>query len=159
MTLIFVMTLLGLALFDLGVVENRLVHTSEADARAFEIAGAGVERALWKLQGTFNTNGRSWAAPTSVTPFTGGGAAGCCDSQFYAVATGYLGSLGFDSGNYALEFRQVTAETLPISCKTDTNTVSDVDATKKICDDLIFVRATGNLTNTPAGYSPARTLQ
>src|SRR6266508_5903076 len=61
LVLIFVMTVLGLALFDLGVVESRLVHTSQADARAFEIAQAGVERALRNLQDTYNAD-LSWAS-------------------------------------------------------------------------------------------------
>src|SRR6266508_4426210 len=61
LVLIFVMTVLGLALFDLGVVESRLVYTSQADARAFEIAQAGVERALRKLQDTYNED-LSWAS-------------------------------------------------------------------------------------------------
>ena len=67
--LIFVMTVLGLALFDLGVVENRLVYTSQDDARAFEIAQAGVERALGKLQDTFNNdplNPRTWAVGSAL---------------------------------------------------------------------------------------------
>ena len=35
--LVFVMTLLGLALFDLGAIENRMSLASQADLRAFEV--------------------------------------------------------------------------------------------------------------------------
>jgi len=160
LVLIFVMAVLGLALYNLGVVESRLVYTTQDDARAFEIAQAGVERALWSLQDTYNNHGQSWAAPASTTLCSGGGHAGCSDSQFYPVASGYISSTSFDTGSYSIEFMQVTAQTLSIPCKTDTgNQVSDVDATKKICDDLIFARVTGTLTNSREGYSPTRTVQ
>jgi len=44
---IFIITVLGFALFNLGVVESRLVRTSETDTRAFEIAQTGVEPRAW----------------------------------------------------------------------------------------------------------------
>jgi hypothetical protein len=153
---IFVSTLLGLALFDLSVVESRLVYTSQDDARALEIARGGVERALFKLQQTFNVD-KTWSTGSDLC--TGGTHRGCSDGTFYPAASTYVSSLNFDSGSYALEFKQVTATTLSIPCKTDNAVVSDVDNTKKICDDLIFVRVTGTLPNNPAGYSPTRTLQ
>src|SRR5215471_14813174 len=85
LTLIFVMTMLGLALFDLSVVEGRLVYVSHGDARAFEIAQAGVERSVRKLQVTYNdpTEPQDWAKHTFSALCTGGGHRGCSDSQFY----------------------------------------------------------------------------
>ncbi len=47
--LVFIITLLGLALYDLAVLEGRLVLGTEADYRAFEAAQAGLERALHLL--------------------------------------------------------------------------------------------------------------
>ncbi len=155
LVLIFVMTVLGLALFDLGVVESRLVYTSQADARAFEIAQAGVERALRKLQDTYNED-LSWASGT--TPLCSGGShRGCSDGRFWPAASGYISNLSFDTGSYSVEFMQVPEQTLAIPCQESGDT-SDVASPKKICRDLIFVRSTGTL-NSPGGYSPTRTIQ
>jgi hypothetical protein len=148
--LIFVMTVLGLALFDLGVVESRLVFTGQTDARAFEIAQAGVERALQKLVDRLNA-GDSWAAGTNVY-CTGGTTSkhGCSESQFFPADSAFISSLSFDTGTYAIELMQVQAGTLSVPCTKNSN---------NLCDDLMFVRATGSLTNTPAGYSRGRTIQ
>ena len=62
--LVFVMTLLGLALFELGAIENRMSLSSAADARAFEVAQGGIERALRELQDGFDADtqgSESWA--------------------------------------------------------------------------------------------------
>src|SRR5262249_16750750 len=145
LTLIFVMTMLGLALFDLSVVEGRLVYVSHGDARAFEIAQAGVERSVGKLQVTYNTD-KDWAKNTLSALCTGGGQRGCSDNQFYPAASSYLSSLNFDTGSYAVEFKQVTASTLPIVCQ-DSGETSDnpLFPLNKICKDLMFVRVTGTL--------------
>src|SRR5204863_2513181 len=41
--MVFVVTLLGVALFDLAVVENRLILGSDCDVRAFYAAEAGLQ--------------------------------------------------------------------------------------------------------------------
>jgi len=64
LVLVFVMTLLGIALFDLALVENHLVLASEGDARAFNTAEAGLYRAQLNL-----TNG---IGTTFDAVFTGG---------------------------------------------------------------------------------------
>src|SRR5262245_62435990 len=89
LTLIFVMTMLGLALFDLSVVEGRLVYVSHGDARAFEIAQGGVERAVGKLQISYNdpSEPQDWAKNTFSAICTGGSHRGCSDSQFYPAAS------------------------------------------------------------------------
>ena len=82
--LVFVMTLLGLALFDLGAIENRMSLATQADLRAFEVAQAGIERALRELQDGFDADpagAESWAdndgvrapicAPSCATTRTG----------------------------------------------------------------------------------------
>src|SRR5262245_37859854 len=155
LVLIFVMTMLGLALFDLSVVEGRLVYVSHGDARAFEIAQAGVERSVGNLQVTYNGD-KTWATGTALC--TGGSHRGCSDSQFYPAASSYLSALNFDGGSYAVEFKQVTASTLPIVCQ-DSGETSDVDPLRKICKDLMFVRVTGVLPNGAPGYSSTRTVQ
>ncbi len=154
---IFIVTLLGFALFNLGTVESRLVRTSETDARVFEIAQTGVERGLAALRQTINADG-SWASGPAVI-CDGGTHRGCSDGAFHPAATSYLGNFAFDGGTYAVEFMQVTAESLSVPCTPDPSAISDVNAVKKICKDLMFVRATGTLTNTPDGYSRSRTIQ
>ena len=154
---IFIITLLGFALFNLGTVESRLVRTSETDARVFEITQTGVERALAALRQTINADG-SWASgPAAICD--GGTHRGCSDGAFHPAATTYLGNFAFDGGTYAVEFMQATAESLSVPCAPDPGAISDVNAAKKICKDLMFVRATGTLTNTPDGYSRSRTIQ
>jgi len=64
LVLVFVMTLLGIALFDLSLVDNRLVLASENDAQAFYTAEAGLYRAQLDL-----TDG---AGTTFDTVFAGG---------------------------------------------------------------------------------------
>jgi Tfp pilus assembly protein PilX len=156
LTFILITTALGLALFELGTLENRLVYTSHGDARAFEIAHSGVERVFSKLQQTINADG-SWV--TGATALCSGGShRGCSDSQFHPVAAGYVSNASFDGGAYAIELRQATAETLSVPCRKSTVT-SDVDSSKKICDDVIFVRVTGTVANSAPGYSPTRTIQ
>jgi len=154
---IFIITLLGFALFNLGVVESRLVRTSETDTRVFEIAQTGVERALAALRQTINAEG-SWASGLSAI-CDGGTHRGCSDAAFHPAATSYLSNFTFDGGTYAVEFMQATAESLSVPCTPDPGATSDVDAAKKICKDLMFVRATGTLTNSPDGYSRNRSIQ
>ena len=162
LVLIFVMTILGLALFDLGVVESRLVLTSQTDARAFEIAQAGMERALAQLQkDTVDQLAANFANASGFPALCSAGTLnrGCSDSRFHPAAPGFISNPNFDSGFYTVEFMQVTAQTLSIPCSTDSNIPTDTSVSGgKICEDLVFVRATGTLDG-PAGYSPTRTIQ
>ncbi len=161
LVLIFVMTILGLALFDLGVVESRLVLTSQTDARAFEIAQAGVERALAQLQkDTVDQLAANFANASGFPALCSAGTAnrGCSDLRFHPAAPGFISNLDFDSGSYSVEFMQVTAQALSVACNKHPTATSDVPGGVGICQDLIFVRATGTL-NGPAGYSSTRTIQ
>src|SRR5262245_45895684 len=47
--LVVIMTLVGVAIFDLTVVESKLVGNSERDARAVRVAEAGIFKALRDL--------------------------------------------------------------------------------------------------------------
>src|SRR5688572_14235352 len=49
LALAVVMTIMGLALFDLGRIENALLLANKTDAQAFEIAQAGIERSMDRL--------------------------------------------------------------------------------------------------------------
>ncbi len=158
LVLIFVMAMLGLALFQLGVVESRLVYTSEDDVRALQVAQAGVERALAQLQQDIVNSGAPLWASGSPAMCSGGSHRGCSDSRFYPVASGFISNVNFDTGSYAVEFKQATAKTYPVPCTAST-VVSDVDSTKFICNDLVFVRATGTLAKSREGYSATRTIQ
>ena len=97
LVLLAMMTLLGLALFDLGAVEGRMTLASETDARAFEIAQAGLERAMERLLRTTLAEDAAGAAPswadgstvggTTTALCTGGSVAGSlCDTTQYRPA-------------------------------------------------------------------------
>lgn len=156
LVLIFIMGILGLALFDLGVVESSLVHTAQTDARAFQIAQSGVERALYWLGDWKNTAPTlaeaSWASGT--TQFCTGGVTaqrGCSESQFHPAASSFISNLTFDGGAYAIEFMQVPYASVSTPCTKD--------ASVNLCEDLMYVRVTGTLSNVPDGYSVSRTIQ
>jgi hypothetical protein len=174
LVLILVMTLLGLALFDLAMIEGQLVLSSETDARSFEIAQAGLERALERLQRTMLDEQRAFeqgllpaaAAPgwaDGSTP-AGGGAAiplctGGCETRFKVVDAGYIAadSKGFNGGSYEIAFKlltlaEATGSPYGQACRPDA-------ATPTQCADLIFVRSTGTLAGAPVGYSSSRTIQ
>src|SRR5262245_39709249 len=87
LVLIVIMAFLGLALFELGTVEARLVYVAQDDARALEIAQAGVERAMSQLQQTYNSD-LTWATGSAIC--SGGGHRGCSDGQFYPADAGYI---------------------------------------------------------------------
>ena len=50
LVMIVIITILGLALFELGQLEGQQSGASLGDARAFELAQAGLERAIRELQ-------------------------------------------------------------------------------------------------------------
>jgi len=56
----FVVTLVGTALLNAGVMERRLVTTSLEKEQAFYLAEAGLERTLWNLKQDFESGDRDW---------------------------------------------------------------------------------------------------
>lgn len=138
-----VITMLGLALFDLGVIENRMVMVNQSDARAFEIAQAGVERALRELLTDIRAT-ESWAdgTPASLslvnyTPFT-------------------MVNNTFNGGTYTVELKHLTvleAGGSPYGqvCLADTLVPAN-------CANMIFVRSTGSVAG-PGAYTATRTIQ
>jgi hypothetical protein len=164
--LIFVMTLLGLALFDLGAIESRMSLASQADLRAFEVAQAGIERALRELQEGFDADAagsESWAdndgvrAPVCVPS---------CVTGAYRPMT--LANTSFPGGgSYSVEIMLVTVaeanatSPYPIGLNCFRNAAS-------LCTNLAFVRSTGTVTDSaaggatspaPPGYTAQKTLQ
>ena len=164
--LVFVMTLLGLALFDLGAIENRLSLASQADLRAFEVAQAGIERALRELQDGFvadTAGSESWADNDGLrAPIC----SPSCATGVYRPMT--LANTSFPGGgSYAVEIMLVTVaeanatSPYPIGLNCFMNAAN-------VCTNLVFVRSTGTVTDStsggatspaPAGYTARKTLQ
>jgi hypothetical protein len=159
MVLILLMTLLGLALLDLGALENRMAASSQLDARAFETAQAGIERGMRELLNAYlsDTPGaESWA---DGTPACGGA---CTASQYRAVALSNATLPG--AGTYAVEVKLLTgneAAGAPYGQACSLVTPGDPNS---LCKDLAFVRATGTVSGSAGGggapdYTAARTIQ
>lgn len=164
--LVFVMTLLGLALFDLGAIENRMSLTSQADARAFEIAQAGIERALRELQDGFVNEAagiESWADNDGLHPVC---SPLCVPGAYRPMTLADTSVPG--GGSYSVEIMLVTVNEanrtspypIALTCYPDL-----IVATT--CANLVFVRSTGTLTSAagagdtpaPPGYTAQRTIQ
>src|SRR5262245_6945722 len=80
--LIFVMTVLGLSLFDLAQVEARLALSSVADARAYEVAQAGMQRGLRViLEGIYTET-----SAASLADGTPGCTGGCVTTEFRTLS-------------------------------------------------------------------------
>jgi hypothetical protein len=163
--LVFVMTLLGLALFELGAIENRMALTSAADARAFEVAQAGIERALRELQDGFDndtTGSESWADNDGLAPIC----SPSCVTTAYRPMT--LANTSFPGGgSYAVEIMLIT---VPLANATSPYPIglSCFRDAANVCTNLVFVRSTGTVTDSaaagatspaPAGYMARKTIQ
>jgi len=164
--LVFVMTLLGLALFELGAIENRMSLSSAADARAFEVAQAGIERALRELQDGFDNDpagSESWADNDGVrAPIC----SPSCATGVYRPLT--LANTSFPGGGtYTVEIMLVTVaeanatSPYPVGLNCFRNAAN-------VCTNLVFVRSTGTITDNPAGgatspapvgYTAVKTIQ
>jgi hypothetical protein len=163
--LVFVMTLLGLALFDLGAIENRMSLSSQADVRAFEVAQAGIERALRELQDGFVADApgsQSWADNDGVrAPIC----APSCATGVYRPMT--LANTSFPGGgSYAVEVMLVTVAEANATSTYPIGLTCFADAAN-VCTNLVFVRSAGTVTDSaaagsspaPAGYTASRTIQ
>src|SRR5207249_1965198 len=110
MVLIVVITILGLALFELGQIEGQHTGVSLGDARAFEVAQAGMERAIRELSNAFLADpygSESWVDGPSRPTCTGS-----CDTAVYRVmnlANTTLPASGTDpGGTFIVELKQVS---------------------------------------------------
>src|SRR5437879_12869923 len=175
--LLLIITILGLALFDLAQIENKSAAASLADYRAFELAQAGIERGLRELQNGFSGDAyglESWndgASPT-CTP--------ACNASTYStlvlanttIPAQTVTNFGTDpGGNYSVELKLLTVGeannpisagyTYPhgLTCFTaSTKALIDPVPATDVCDNLAFLRSTGTV-NGPPGYSRSRTIQ
>ncbi len=130
LVLVVVMTILGLSLFELGLLESRLLLATVCDQQAYETAQAGIKRSLrlLRLDLTNDPNDPSWADgdPASVT-------------TTFAAFPG-LTDQSFADGTYSVELKNLTrseANGIGAACDADNDPA-------QTCKDLIYVRATGN---------------
>jgi len=109
LVMIVVITILGLALFELGQIEGTQSGASLGDARAFELAQAGMERAIRELSNGFladSYGSESWVdgtnRPTCAAP---------CETGVYQtmnLANNTLPASGTDpGGTFVVELKQV----------------------------------------------------
>jgi Tfp pilus assembly protein PilX len=168
MVLIVVITILGLALFELGQIEGQQSGASLGDARAFEVAQAGMERAIRELSNAFLADpygSESWVdGPNRPTCTV------ACGTAVYStmnLANTTLPASGTDpGGTFTVELKQVTvaeannpvsqgaAYTYPYgqSC------IPSKPLNQGVCANLMFVRSTGTAAG-PPGYTAVRTVQ
>ncbi len=143
--LVIVMTLLGVALFEMGLFESRLVLGTICDHQAYETAQAGISRTLRLLQLdlTADSDGDpSWADgdPALVT------------TALFADFPG-LTDQSFADGTYSVEVKNLTR----LEANSDIGVSCDADDDTSPCKDLIYVRATGNCTQ--GTITSTRTIQ
>ncbi len=170
LVLIFVMTILGLALFDLAQIEGQMASTSQADARALYIAQAGLERGIRELRNGFVADAypsASWADATNgptCTPLA-------CDATIYRtmnIANTAVPATGTDpGGTYTLEMKLVTVGEAnnPISAgytypygQECIVSFANYFIPAAVCDNLVFLRSTGTV-NGPPGQTSTATIQ
>jgi hypothetical protein len=158
--LLFVLSILGLALFDTAVVDSQLALTSVDSYRALESAQAGMQRALYRLY-------RDLCGDAAcANPVAGAGwADGTIDGDAFAVTTAAFAPFlaetasfagpfadprgpGFPAeeytGTYAVELKHLTREQakgIGLPCATNAGDQ---------CTDLIYARARGTFGRTAA---------
>jgi hypothetical protein len=174
--LLLVITILGLALFDLAQIENKSAAASLADYRAFELAQAGIERGIRELQNGFINDAYGFESWNDGTPSCTPG----CNANTYstlnivntAIPAQTVTNFGTDpGGTYTVELKLLTVGeannpisagyTYPhgVTCfSPSTKALTDPVPVTDVCDNLAFLRSTGTV-NGPPGYSRSRTIQ
>ena len=168
MVLIVVITILGLALFELGQIEGQHSGASLGDARAFEVAQAGMERAIRELSNAFLADpygSESWVDGPNRPTCTG-----ACDPAVYRamnLANNTLPASGTDpGGTFTVELKQVTVAEAnnPVSQGATytypygQSCIPSTPVNPTVCANLMFVRSTGTVVG-PPGYTATRTVQ
>ena len=171
--MIVVITILGLALFELGQIEGQQSGASLGDARAFELAQAGMERAIRELSNGFLADpygSESWVDGPTCTP--------ACETGVYQamnLANNTLPVAGVNpltgqdpGGTFTVELKQVTVAEAnnPISQGAGytyphgQTCIPSTPANPTVCANLMFVRSTGTVAaGFPPGYQAVRTVQ
>jgi hypothetical protein len=178
LVLLFVLTILGLALFDSALIDAQLALVSVDEHRALQSAEAGLQRAMHRLYR--DLCGRpEWS--TAVTdgcespPATARWADDIMDGTSFPVTTAafatfipqvqsFAGSFpdprgaGFPAeeyaGTYTVDLKHLTVEqatALGLACLRDVPT--------PICQDLMYVRSTGTAGRKSGGASATRVIQ
>jgi hypothetical protein len=173
--LLFVLSILGLALFDTAVVDSQLALTAVDRYRALESAQAGMQRALHRLYRDLCGGDAACAAPVPSAGWADGTIDGdafpvttAAFAPFLAQTTSFAGPFadprgpGFPAeeyaGTYAVELKHLTREQakgIGLACVT--NGVDPNGA----CADLIYARARGTFGRTLAEQNviPPRFVQ
>ena len=170
MVLIVVITILGLALFELGQIEGQQSGVSLGDARAFELAQAGMERGIRELSNAFLADPygtESWVDGANRPTCAGGCGADQYRLMNLANNTNTLQASGTDpGGTFVVELKQVlvaeannpvsqgAAYTYPYG----QTCIPSTPVNPTVCANLMFVRSTGTVVG-PPGYTAVRTVQ
>jgi Tfp pilus assembly protein PilX len=170
MVMIVFLTILGLALFELGQIEGQQSGASLGDARAFELAQAGLERAIRELRNGFLADpygSESWVDGPSRPTCTP-----ACETGVYrtmSLTNNTLPASGTDpGGTFVVELKQVTVAEAnnPISQGAGytypygQTCIPSLPSNPTVCANLIFVRSTGTVAaGFPPGYQAVSTVQ
>jgi hypothetical protein len=168
MVMIVIITVLGLALFELGQIEGQQSGVSLSDARAFEVAQAGLERAIRELRNDFLADlygTESWVdGPNKPTCTI------ACETGVYRtmnLANTTLPASGTDpGGTFVIELKQVTVAEAnnPIdqgagyTYPYGQTCIPSAPTNPTVCANLMFVRSTGTVAG-PPGYTATSTVQ
>ena len=179
LVLLFVLTILGLALFDSALIDAQLALVSVDEHRALESAEAGLQRAMHRLYR--DLCGRpEWG--TAVTdgcespPATARWADDIMDGTSFRVTTGafatfigpvqsFAGSFpdprgaGFPAeeyaGTYTVDLKHLTQE----QAKASGSRACPMSEVPSVCQDLIYVRSRGTFGRKAAEPVATRVIQ
>jgi hypothetical protein len=176
LVMIVVITILGLALFELGQIEGKQAGASLGDARAFELAQAGMERAIRELSNGFLAD--TYGSESWVDGVNRPTCAPACETGVYQpmnLANNTLPVVGVDpftgqdpGGTFTVELKQVTVAEAnnPISQGAGytyphgQTCIPSAPTNPTVCANLMFVRSTGTVAaGFPPGYQAVRTVQ
>lgn len=173
LVLVFVLLVLGLALFASALIDSQLAMASLDDYRALESAQAGMERALYRLNRHLCGGDARCANPSPVPNWLDG----TIDGQTFAVEADHFVTFipqaisfqgvfpdprgpGYPSeeyaGAYTVELKHLTRQEATTILGLVCAARLDTDET---CRDLIYVRATGSFGRTAAEPVAMRTVQ
>jgi len=171
-----VVALLGLAVYDLALIEAQFSAASVIDYRAYEIAQAGIERGIRELRNIYMSKppgqetfvaGSTTCAPTpcDTTQFHPMNVANTTVPSQTVAAGPFVGAVD-PGGSYTLELKYVTIPEinnsidvvgvkypLGLPCIKD-----NVFSAAQWCANAAFLRSTGTATDA-AGNTRTRTIQ
>lgn len=169
-----VVSLLGLAVYDLAMLESHLSAASVIDYRAYEIAQAGIERGIRELRNLYMSNAPG--QETFVAGSTTCAPTPCDTTQFHpailtnttvpplTVAAGPFAGAVDPGGTYTLEVKYLTVaeannsiEAVGLTYPSGLQCFPD-NVFRTWCANLAFLRSTGTATDA-SGNTRTRTIQ